>query len=100
MYEDTEFPESLASGVREAAGTHGLEIVLDQSYPAGEADYTALASAARDAGGDLFIGGGYYEVAIGLTKAAAEVDYEATTPRPASGRLNSWPRPSMRRFRL
>ena len=75
VYEDTEFPESLASGVREAAGTHGLEIVLDQSYPAGEADYTALASAARDAGGDLFIGGGYYEDAIGLTKAAAEVDY-------------------------
>ena len=26
-------------------------------------------------GGDLFIGGGYYEDAIGLTKAAAEVDY-------------------------
>ena len=75
VYEDTEFPESLASGVREAAGTHGLEIVLDQSYPAGEADYAALASAARDARGDLFIGGGYYEDAIGLTKAAAEVDY-------------------------
>ena len=26
-------------------------------------------------GGDLFIGSGYYEDAIGLTKAAAEVDY-------------------------
>ena len=76
VYEDTQFPASLASGVREAAVAHGLEIVLDQSYPAGEANHTALASAARNAGGDLFIGGGYYEDAIGLTQAAAEIDYE------------------------
>ena len=76
MYEDTQYPASLASGVREAAATQGLEIVLDQAYPEGEADYMALASAARDAGGDLFIGGGYYEDAIGLTRAVSEVGYE------------------------
>ena len=76
VYEDTQFPTSVADGVRDAARTHGLEIVLDRSYPAGEADYIALASAARDIGGDLFIGGGSYEDAIGLTRAAAQVDYE------------------------
>ena len=76
VYEDTQYPASLASGVREAAGAHGLEIVLDQAYPEGEADYAALAGAARDAGADLFIGGGYYEDAIGLTRAVAEVEYE------------------------
>ncbi len=76
VYEDTQYPASLAGGVREAAGTHGLEIVLDRAYPEGEADYAALASAARDAGGDLLIGGGYYEDAIGLTRAVAEVGYE------------------------
>ena len=76
VYEDTQYPASLASGVREAAAAHGLEIVLDQSYPVGEADYAALATAARDAGGDLFIGGGYFEDAIGLTGAVSEVGYE------------------------
>lgn len=76
VYEDTQFPASLASGVREAAARQGLEIVLDQSYPAGEADYAALAAAARDAGGDLFIGGGYYDDAIGLTRGVDEAGYE------------------------
>ena len=76
VYEDTQYPSSVASGVREAAGAHGLEIVLDHPYPEGEADHLALASAARDAGGDLFIGGGYYEDAIGLTRAVAQVGYE------------------------
>ncbi len=76
VYEDTQYPASLAGGVREAVSTHGLEIVLDQAYPEGEADYMALASVARDAGGDLFIGGGYYEDAIGLTRAVSEVGYE------------------------
>lgn len=76
VYEDTQFPASLASGVREAAAVHGLEIVLDRSYPAGEADHAALASAARDAGADLFIGGGYYDDAIGLTRGVAEAAYE------------------------
>ena len=75
-YEDTQYPRSLATGVREAADAHGLEILLDRSYPAGEADHAALAAAARDAGGDLFIGGGYYEDAIGLTRAVDEVGYE------------------------
>ena len=76
VYEDTQYPASLAGGVREAAGAHGLEIVLDRSYPAGEGDYMALASAARDAGGDLFIGGGYYDDAIGLARAVSEAGYE------------------------
>ncbi|MDE2795733.1 MAG: amino acid ABC transporter substrate-binding protein [Gemmatimonadota bacterium] len=76
VYEDSQYAASLASGVREAADAHGLEIVLDRAYPEGEADYTVLASAARDAGGDLFIGGGYYEDAIGLTRAVSEVGYE------------------------
>lgn len=76
VYEDTPFPASLAGGVREAAAAHGLEIVLDRSYPAGGADHAALAAAARDAGGDLFIGGGYYDDAIGLTRGVAEAGYE------------------------
>ena len=75
IYEDTAFPRSLANGVREAAEAHGLDLVLDQVYAVGEADHEALAAAARDAGGDLFVIGGYGQDLIALREAAAEAGY-------------------------
>ena len=81
IFEDSPFPASLARGVRDAAQANGLAMVLDRSYPVGEADHAALAAAARDAGGDLFIGGGYYEDAVDFTRAMAEAEY---TPLVAS----------------
>ena len=75
IYEDTAFPRSLANGVREAAGEHGLELVLDQAYPAGEADHEALAEAARDAGGDFLVTAGYGEDQVALRIAVDEAGY-------------------------
>ena len=75
IYEDTAFPRSLANGVREAAGEQGLELVLDQAYAAGEADHEALAAAARDAGGDLFVIAGYGEDQVALRIAVDEAGY-------------------------
>ena len=74
VYQDSDFPRAVAEGVRTAAADHGLELVLDRSFPDG-ADYEAIAEEAADAEADLFIGGGYSPDAIGLTKAAAAVDY-------------------------
>lgn len=81
IYEDSAFPASLAEGVRAAARVNGLTIVLDRSYPVGGADHAALAAAARDGGGDLFVGGGYYDDAVGFTEAMAATGY---TPLMAS----------------
>lgn len=78
VWEDSRFPASVAAGVRAAAADHGLEIVVDESYPAGTAGSNVLeglATRARDAGADLFVGGGYLREAVGLTLAAAAVDY-------------------------
>ena len=75
IYEDSAFPVSLAEGVRAAARDNGLTIVLDQSYPVGGADHQGLTGAARDAGGDLFVGGGYYDDAVGFTEAIATTGY-------------------------
>ena len=75
VYEDSQFPASVAEGVREAAGAHGVTIVLDRSYPAGAADHEALAAAAKASGADLLIGGGYYDDAVALTRAVAAADY-------------------------
>ena len=78
VWEDSRFPASVAAGVRAAAADHGLEIVVDESYPAGAADaevLEGLATRAKDAGADLFVGGGYLLEAVGLTQAAAAVGY-------------------------
>ena len=64
-------PQSVAVGVRAALAEHGMQLVLDRSYPPDAADHNALAMAAKEAGADLFIGGGYLSDAVGLTKAAA-----------------------------
>ena len=75
VYEGTQFPESVADGVRAAVRTHRMEIVLDRSYPAGGANHQALVAAARDNGADLFIGGGYYDDAVAFTRAVDAAQY-------------------------
>lgn len=75
VYEDTQFPASLAQGVREAAQASGSRIVLDRSFPVGDADHEALAAAARDAGGELFVGGAYRADVVALRQAMAVVGY-------------------------
>ncbi len=78
VYEETQFPVSVAEGVRAAVQVHGMDIVLDRSYPAGAANHEELVATARDNGADLFIGGGYYDDAVSFTKAADGSHY---TPR-------------------
>ena len=75
IYEDSPFPASLARGVRDAAGAHGLTTVLDLSYPVGGADHAGVVAAARASGADLLIGGGYYDDAVAFTRALAGADY-------------------------
>ncbi len=74
VFHDSDFPRAVAEGVRVAAADHGLDLVLDRSFPDG-ADYEAVAAAAREAEADLFIGGGYSPDAIGLTKGADAAGY-------------------------
>lgn len=78
VYEDTQFPVSVAEGVRAAVQVHGMDIVLDRSYPPGEANHEELVAAARDNGADLFIGGGYYDDAVSFTKAVDGSHYTPT----------------------
>lgn len=75
VYENSPFPVGMATGVRDAATTHGLEIVLDRSYEIGDADPVALVSAARKTGADVFVGGVYYPEALALANAVVETGY-------------------------
>ena len=75
VYEDSQFPTSVAEGVREAILEHGMQLVLDQPYTVNGANHEALATAAMDAGADLFAGGGYYDDAVAFTRAIPAVGY-------------------------
>jgi len=75
VYEDSQFPASVAEGIREAILDHGMELVLDRSYAANGADHEALVTAARDADADLLIGGGYYDDAVAFTRTVSAVGY-------------------------
>ncbi len=75
MWEDTAFPTAVAQGIRDAAETRGFDLVMEQAYAAGSADHESLAAMARDAGADLFIGGGYSDDAIAFARAVAAVEY-------------------------
>lgn len=75
VYEDSPFPTSVAEGIRKAILEHGMQLVLDQPYAVNGADHEALATAALDAGADLFVGGGYYDDAVAFTRAVPAVGY-------------------------
>ncbi|MCY3774041.1 MAG: amino acid ABC transporter substrate-binding protein [Gemmatimonadetes bacterium] len=75
VWEDTAFPAAVAQGIRDAARTRGLDLVMEQAYAPGGADHEALAAMARDAGADLFIGGGYSDDAIAFARAVTAVQY-------------------------
>ncbi len=75
VYEDTQFPASLAQGVHEAAHASGLRIVLDRSFPVGGADHEALVVAARGTRAERFVGGAYRSDVVSLSMAMDAVGY-------------------------
>lgn len=81
VHYDAQFPRAMADGVRATVEARGMELVLDRSF-SDQSDYEVVAAAARDAGGELFIGGGYIPHATELTRAVAAIGYKP--------RLMSW----------
>ncbi len=69
-YQDSLFATAVAEGVRAQASELQLEIVLDQSYPADTADFTALTRSIRAVAPDVIIVGSYLQDAIDFTTAA------------------------------
>lgn len=53
MYEDTAYGTSQAEGLRKAANTAGLEIVMDEAYPLGITDVTPLINQLRSSGAQM-----------------------------------------------
>jgi branched-chain amino acid transport system substrate-binding protein len=74
IYEDTLFPRAAAAGAVEYAKRKGLTVVLNEAYPKGTADFTALLTKVRAANPDVLAGGTYYEDAVAITRQLKTLD--------------------------
>ena len=69
VYAGTDFPREVASGVREEAITHGMEIVFDQEYPNGSTEFGDLVARMKRTNPELILGGTYLDDSIALVRA-------------------------------
>jgi len=69
VYADTEFGNEVASGARRMAQDGRTPLILDESYPGEQRDFTALAQRLRKASPDLILGITYLDDSIALVRA-------------------------------
>jgi branched-chain amino acid transport system substrate-binding protein len=74
IYEDTIFTRAAAFGATETAKRKGLTVVVNEAYPKGTADFTALLTKVRAANADVLVGGTYFEDAVAITRQLKTLD--------------------------
>ena len=60
VYSDDPFSKAVAIAAREQAKQLGLQIVLDESYPPAQTDFSAIINKVVSSGADTLLGGGHY----------------------------------------
>jgi branched-chain amino acid transport system substrate-binding protein len=70
---DAEFARNAASGARENAKKYGLQIVYDNTYPPGTADFSPIIRAIQATNPDIVFVASYPPGSVGITRAAHEV---------------------------
>src|SRR5262252_6344777 len=60
VYSDDPFSKAVATATREQAKAAGLAIVLDESYPPSQTDFSAIINKIVASGADSLLGGGHY----------------------------------------
>ncbi|MBA2278709.1 MAG: amino acid ABC transporter substrate-binding protein [Chloroflexia bacterium] len=73
MYEDTIFPTSTAQGAIAHCGEAGIEVVVEEQYPAEATDVSSALTRVRDAAPDMLIGGSYLPDSVLITRQAKEL---------------------------
>lgn len=72
--EDTLFPKASAAGTAEAAKKRGLQVVLQESYPKGNTDYSALLVKIKALNPDVIAAGTYFDDAVAITRQMKELN--------------------------
>ena len=73
--EDTAFPKAIVGGAARLAEQKGLKILLQEAYPKGTTDFSALLTKAKAVHPDVFIGGTYFEDSTAITRQMKELDF-------------------------
>src|ERR687898_390155 len=73
IYEDTLFPTSTASGAAAHCETAGIEVVVNEVYPAEATDVSSVLTRVRDANPDMLIGGAFLPDSVLITRQAKEL---------------------------
>ena len=60
VYSDDPFSKAVASATRDQAKQAGLSLVLDESYPPSQTDFSAIINKIVASGADALLGGGHY----------------------------------------
>jgi branched-chain amino acid transport system substrate-binding protein len=68
VYSDDPFSKAVAIATREQAKTMGFKIVLDESYPPDQTDFSAIINKIVSAKPDALLGGGHYPDGATLTR--------------------------------
>ena len=74
-YQNSDFPATVAQGVRVSAASKGLSIAFDESYPVGARSLDALAGTLAQTRPDLIVLGAYLEDSIQFVKALKATGY-------------------------
>jgi branched-chain amino acid transport system substrate-binding protein len=72
--EDTLFPKASASGAAELAKKRGLQVVLHESYPKANTDFSALLVKIKALNPDVLGGGTYFDDAVAITRQMKELN--------------------------
>jgi branched-chain amino acid transport system substrate-binding protein len=70
LIQDTQFPQQLADGVREAAKAKGMKIVFEEAYAPTLTDFSALVLKAGASHPDMIVGATYLSDSEGIMRAA------------------------------
>jgi branched-chain amino acid transport system substrate-binding protein len=72
--EDTLFPKASAAGTAEAAKKRGLQVVLQEAYPKGNTDFSALLVKIKSLNPDVIAAGTYFDDAVAITRQMKELN--------------------------
>ncbi|HEX9125904.1 MAG TPA: amino acid ABC transporter substrate-binding protein, partial [Methylomirabilota bacterium] len=72
--EDTLFPKATVAGTAELAKKRGLQIVLQESYPKGNTDFSAMLVKIKAANPDVIAAATYFDDAVAITRQMKELN--------------------------
>src|SRR6185503_2777800 len=74
LNEDTLFPKASMAGFAETAKKRGMQVVLQEAYPTGNTDFSALLVKIKSLQPDVIAAGTYFDDAVALTRQMKELN--------------------------